>query len=112
MHSIKSFAEWQVIPQDATGALNPGQPPPSDSEPPTVTMSQPKLSGKSSNYTVTTTATDNVGVSSFTLSLDGVVKATAPGTITVSIPKGTHVLKAEAKDAAELAASVSRTVTH
>jgi len=124
--SAKTWAQWQAIPQDAAGCLTcsaappsstppPTDPPPADTLPPTVTLSATR-SGNSSNYSVKASATDNVAVTWFQLSLDGSVFASSPATCasgcSMKITKpGSHLFKAEAKDAAGNYASTTQNVT-
>ncbi len=94
----------------------PPPPPPTDTIAPTVTLTQPRRSGNSSNYTFQSSATDNVGVTYFRLSLDGSVFSTsatacASGCSLKITAPGSHLLKAEARDAAGNTASTTATVT-
>lgn len=71
-----------------------------------------RRNGNSTNYTATTTATDNVVVTRFELVLDGRVVQRAPGAYTLSIKqRGAHVVTATAWDAAGNTKAVSVTVT-
>lgn len=81
-------------------------PPPSDIIPPSVTMTV-KRSGNSSNYVVTATAKDNIKVTEIRYLLDGLLKNfIADPLITTSYTmkineSGSHIIKVEAKDAAQ-----------
>lgn len=118
--NVIGWGGWQALPQDVNGTINgtvtlppppPPPPPPADTIAPTVTMRQPTRSGKSNNYSVTATATDNVGVTWFALSIDGQVFANQPGSYTVKIATtGTHIFKADAKDAAGNESFVTQSV--
>ena len=87
-------------------------PPPADIKGPVVTLTVLR-SGKSSNYTVTTKATDAVGVTRFEVKLDGAPISRTPGVITITIrTKGQHVITAQGWDAAGNASVLaSQTVT-
>jgi parallel beta-helix repeat protein len=85
---------------------------PPDTVNPVVTLNVTR-NGNSTNYTATSTASDNVAVTRFELRLDGALMTKAPGPFTLSIKaKGTHLVTAQAWDAAgNTSGTVMQTVT-
>lgn len=78
----------------------PPVPPPADIKAPLVTLRVVRQ-GKSSNYSITTEATDFVGVTRFEVKLNGRQIASVPGLITVSLKlRGQHTITAQGWDKA------------
>ena len=91
----------------------------SDTKPPVVAITSPKGGSKirGSNVTVSAAATDNVGVASMNLYVDGVLKATGNSSSlsyawsTRGLASGTHTISVTAKDAAGNASTATENVT-
>ncbi len=95
-----------------------GAPPPLDTTPPSVSIASPAAGGTiSGTVPVQVTASDNVGVASVILKLDGTSlgsDTSSPYTFswnTSTVPNGTHTLTATAADAAGNTASNSISAT-
>lgn len=89
-------------------------PPPTDTIAPTVSISVNR-NGKSSNYAITATATDNVGVASFRLFANNAPFMTctqSPCSATAKLGKGTYTFTAIATDAAGNIGQASQTITN
>ena len=89
-----------------------------DTTPPTVTISSPANGATvGTKVTIKATATDNVGVSSLTVSVDGkVVASTNTGSVSYSwntrkVPSGSHTISAVARDGAGNQTTASIVVT-
>lgn len=96
----------------------PPPPPVTDTTPPTVSITSPSDSSTvSGTVSIATTASDNVGVASVSLKVDGSLFGTATATPytfswnTTTMSNGTHTLTVTASDAAGNTASASVTVT-
>lgn len=94
------------VPSPTPIPLPPPTPPAAaDTVKPVVKLPKPTRNGNSSNYTVIASATDNVGVTEFRLTMDGVLLTADPILCSAGCTKritqlGAHVFKVEAKDAA------------
>jgi hypothetical protein len=94
-------------------------PPPPDTTPPSVSISAPAASATvSGTVSVSGSASDNVGVSTVQLSVDGGAYQAAQGTSswsysldTTTLPDGTHTFAARATDTSGNVATASETVT-
>jgi len=90
-----------------------------DITPPVVRITSPRNGSKikGSNVTISASGTDNVGVASMSLYVDGVLKATGNASslsyawATRGLASGAHVISVTAKDAAGNASTASETVT-
>ena len=105
-------AGWVYTGQTWEPGTTPPPSPPTDVNAPIASLTVAR-SGKSANFTATASATDNVGVVSFSLTLDGrVICSTNPCTYTAKVSKGSHTFIATAKDAAGNTGMAARTVTY
>ena len=93
-------------------------PPPADTTPPSVSITSPAAgSTLSGTITAQVTASDNVGVTAVSLSVDGLLlgsDTTAPYSVTwntTTASNGTHTLTATASDGAGNTTSISNSVT-
>src|SRR5439155_6335070 len=84
-------------------------PPPPDTTAPTVTLTTPSSGATVTGVvTVTASASDDIGVAGVQFTLDGVINLGAEDTVapyevpwnSVTVPNGSHVLAAIARDAA------------
>lgn len=87
----------------------PVPPPVTDTVRPVVTLKATR-NGKSANYTLVTTATDNRGVVRFELRVDGKLLSTVPGSMTFRATSS-HLVTAQAWDEAGNSAEVQQIVT-
>ena len=111
--------DWRTLdPDDVAGllALYPpvvsAPPPPPDDIPPTVSLSV-KANGKSGKWQITVTASDNIGVVSGTVTLDGNIIGRFSGSsysVTVTPGSGTHTVIATATDAAGNTGTATRSL--
>src|SRR5689334_10880976 len=93
--------------------------PTADTTPPVVRITSPRSGSKvkGSNVTISASGTDNVGVTSMSLYVDGVLKATGNASSlsyawsTRSVASGAHVISVTAKDAAGNASTATESVT-
>jgi len=100
----------------ANGTSTPTNPATADTTAPVAHVTYSSSSGKKRSVTIQASATDNVGVKSLTLSIDGVVKATGNKSSlsyswsTAYVASGSHLITVVAKDAAGNAGSASVTM--